>query len=153
MQWNWLHLSDLHCGMRGYVWLWPRIEQQFLADLTALYERAGPWDFVLMTGDLTAKGMPDEFRAVDAFLKRLWAHLATLSPSSAPVLLAVPGNHDLVRPSVTPASQTLREWAAAGRVPPEFWELAEGAERQVVDHALSNYRKWWRHCPPLAVIR
>ena len=42
-------------------WLWPGVKDFFLDDLNRLYERCGPWDLVLFTGDITQHGLPDEF--------------------------------------------------------------------------------------------
>jgi 3',5'-cyclic AMP phosphodiesterase CpdA len=49
---SWLHLTDFHYGLKGQDCLWPTLRQPFLESLAALYERCGPWDAVLFTGDL-----------------------------------------------------------------------------------------------------
>src|SRR3978361_1640460 len=43
---NWLHLSDLHVGMRGQDHLWPNIKSAFFDDLALMHERSGPWQAV-----------------------------------------------------------------------------------------------------------
>ena len=48
---SWLHLTDFHYGLKDQGCLWPTLRQPFLRDLAELYERCGPWDAVLFTGD------------------------------------------------------------------------------------------------------
>src|SRR5262249_4788295 len=104
---NWLHLTDLHFGMSGQKWLWPNTQQEFFDDLEQLHKKAGPWDAVLFTGDFVQRGGSDEFKKLNEMLSRLWEHLQKLG--SVPVLLGVPGNHDLARPSPgEPAVAALR---------------------------------------------
>jgi len=91
-----LHLTDLHLGMIGQVRLWPNVEERFLADLKLLRDRVGPWDLVLFTGDLTQRGISAEFAALEQLLLKLWASFKEWG--FTPELLAIPGNHDLVRP-------------------------------------------------------
>jgi 3',5'-cyclic AMP phosphodiesterase CpdA len=97
---NWLHLSDLHFGLGGQTSLWPNVRDSFFGDLADLRERAGPWDAVLFTGDFVQRGGRDEFQRLDKeVLEPLWQKLTELGSGHA-VLLAVPGNHDLVRPAI-----------------------------------------------------
>src|SRR5215207_372548 len=93
---SFLHLTDLHQGMASQSWLWPNVEEEFFRDLEKIHEAAGPWDLLLFTGDLTQRGSRAEFEELNKTLGRLYDELARLG--STPILLAVPGNHDLVRP-------------------------------------------------------
>jgi 3',5'-cyclic AMP phosphodiesterase CpdA len=93
------HLSDLHFGRDD-----PRAVEALRTDLVA----ASP-DLVVVSGDLTQRARPREFRAARAFLAAL----------GAPVL-AVPGNHDVPLYDVllrflTPLSRWHRHFAQ----PPE----------------------------------
>src|ERR1700704_2530925 len=92
-----LHITDLHQGMADQDWLWPTTRRALFDDLAKVHEHAGPWDLVLFTGDLTQRGSADEFKRLEDTLGELWNHLGGLG--SHPFLLAVPGNHDLVRPA------------------------------------------------------
>ena len=106
---NWLHLSDLHCGGKNNHWAWPMVREIVFEDLKRLHEKCGPWDLVLFTGDLTQTGSVEEFQRVDELLAELWRHLDSLG--SSPKLLAVPGNHDLVRPRrKEPSLSLLLQW-------------------------------------------
>jgi tetratricopeptide (TPR) repeat protein len=93
---NWLHLTDFHCDAPGQVWLQEAVKDAFLEDLQTLYRISGPWDIVFFTGDLAFSGR--EYTAVQRAIDELWNKFHKLGCD--PVLLAVPGNHDLQRPTV-----------------------------------------------------
>ena len=69
-----VHLSDLHFG---------RFDGRLLEPLLAAIGEVGP-HLIVISGDLTQRAQPAEFRQARAFLDRL----------AAP-LLVVPGNHDV----------------------------------------------------------
>jgi predicted MPP superfamily phosphohydrolase len=59
----------------------------------------GPPDFVFITGDLTYSGSREQFLMVDSLLHDLDRWIAeSAGLNSKPLIVAVPGNHDLVRP-------------------------------------------------------
>ncbi|MBD2457077.1 metallophosphoesterase [Nostoc sp. FACHB-87] len=141
---SWLHLTDLHQGMREQHWLWPGVREIFFADLKRLHDKCGPWDLVLFTGDLTQLGSAQEFEKLDQLMKELWDFFDKLG--SSPKLLAVPGNHDLVRPNKKdPAVRLLQQWLNLPDIQEEFWEDAESPYRQVVTKAFENYIIWWEN--------
>lgn len=94
---RWLHLSDLHYGCAGKD-LWEQVEEEFHRDVDLFLDRLGAPDLLLFTGDLAFSGKPQEFDAVDRFLDDLLAHLNRRG-AAEPLLFAVPGNHDVARPS------------------------------------------------------
>ncbi|MCP4696301.1 MAG: AAA family ATPase [Gammaproteobacteria bacterium] len=142
---SWLHLSDLHQGMYDQDWLWPGMKELFFKDLERLHDKCGPWDLVLFSGDLTQCGSVEEFRKVDKLLQQLQEFLAKQSPSSMPLLLAVPGNHDLVRPDQKDLRvRLLRRWHDDSEVRDEFWGNADSPYRQIVNQAFENYTIWWQ---------
>jgi 3',5'-cyclic AMP phosphodiesterase CpdA len=71
------HLSDLHFGAHD-----PAIVEALIATLAELAP-----DVVVISGDLTQRARRAQFRAADAFLRRIEAN-------GCPVVL-VPGNHDI----------------------------------------------------------
>lgn len=93
---HWMHVSDLHKGQDGTSHSWPLVRQQIVQDIVSQISRNGPLDLVIFSGDLAFKGSSTEFNEVKADLVKLWDTFAKLG--SKPVLFAVPGNHDLVRP-------------------------------------------------------
>ncbi|MCP4702861.1 MAG: metallophosphoesterase, partial [Gammaproteobacteria bacterium] len=143
---KWLHLTDLHRGMAEEGWLWPNIQERFFEDLRGLHEKCGPWDLVLFTGDLTQCGKAEEFQKLDQLLRLLWDCFAELD--SKPQLLAVPGNHDLVRPDEKrPSVKLLRQWADDREIQDEFWTDEKSHYRQVISETFQNYAAWWQKQP------
>jgi predicted MPP superfamily phosphohydrolase len=144
---SWLHLTDLHLGMEEQIPLLPAIKDRFFEDLKPLHEKCGPLDFVVFTGDLTLRGSQEEFLKVDEFLDTLWEFLAKLG--SKPVLLAVPGNHDLVRPQPDPNKPppaevlVLKSWTTYSGIQSMFWEDPNSPYRNTVSTAFANYLEWW----------
>ena len=144
---SWLHLTDFHCGMKNQHWLWPNVREIFFDDLERLHEKCGPWDLVLFTGDLTQKGSAKEFQKVDEIFEQLWEHLRKLG--SFPKILAVPGNHDLVRPrKITPPVKLLQQWLEKPDVEEEFWKEESSPYRKVIAKAFKNYVEWWEKQSP-----
>lgn len=142
-QFTWLHLSDLHCGMSGQKILWPTIKRQFLEDLTRLYEKNGGWDLVIFSGDLTQRGSAEEFSILNDTLNSIWEHFRYLG--SNPMLFAVPGNHDLVRPNPTGAiCKALEQWWEDDDIKREFWSSPNNEYREAVASYFSNYINWYQ---------
>lgn len=142
---NWLHLTDLHVGMKEQQWLWPNVRHKFFEDLKYLHEQSGPWDLVFFTGDLTQRGSIEEFKKLDEILGLLWDHMRSLG--SDPSLLAVPGNHDLERPGLNSLEAlALGQWHNVPEIQDEFWEDPDCQFRKIVDQAFNNYEAWWERC-------
>lgn len=147
---SWLHLTDLHFGMKDQNFLWPNLRQPFFDDLVALHDLTGPWQAVLFTGDLVQQGKSEEFKAMQKeVLARLWEQLSKLGSGDA-VLLAVPGNHDLYRPDLSDnaPADTLLDDGGFDRIAEKFWNNPTGAYRRVVDDAFVAYSEWWREYQP-----
>lgn len=142
VEFNWLHLTDLHWGMRGFEDRWDNVEQDFFGNLENLINNAGlgSLDLVLFTGDLAYSGRSEEFGAVDEkLMKRLWAEFGE------PKLLAVPGNHDLRRPVNSEALLNLVHlWGNKPLVQDPFWEDPQSKTRKVVEEAFADYDEWWQ---------
>src|SRR5689334_13349407 len=142
---SWLHVTDLHQGQRGQDLLFHRVQTSLYADLRERHDETGPWDLVLFTGDLTQRGSREEFEALNDTLCELWGQFE--SWGSQPILLAVPGNHDLVRPDVAdPRLQELARWPDKAMVE-RFWRDPESPQRKLVVEAFANYSTWWNEFP------
>ena len=145
---SWLHLTDLHCGQQEHSWLLPGVQDIFFEDLKRLYQKCGPWDLVLFTGDLTQKGTTEDFQKAQVFLEQLWKCFETFD-APLPTLLAVPGNHDLVRPAKKTAVVRMLT-GNFSEIQEEFWDhtAEEGEEyRQIVTTAFEKYMTWWKTQP------
>lgn len=142
---NWLHLTDLHLGMSGQDHLWPNIREAFYRDLEDLHSKCGPWHAVLFSGDLVQQGAAKEFKKLAPLLDDLWEQFRKVG--SSPILLTVPGNHDLVRPSSSdPAAVILKRWQDIPEVHQEFWDNTKCAYRKVIDKAFRSYSNWRNDC-------
>jgi tetratricopeptide (TPR) repeat protein len=141
---NWLHITDWHVG-QSHEWLWPGMREQFFEDLAVLSEAAGPWDIVFFSGDFTQTGSKEEFELVGSELIKLWDHLAKLG--SHPILIGVPGNHDLRRPDpLSPLAWQSQGWhdRKAEPVRREFWNDPNSQYRAALEEVFSNYRDWFK---------
>jgi tetratricopeptide (TPR) repeat protein len=146
---SWLHLTDLHYGLKGQGHLWPTLREPFLDSLADLHDRCGPWDAVLFTGDLVQSGESAQFEKMQAdVLDPLWKKLGELGSGDA-VLLAVPGNHDLFRrkDEENAALDTLLEKDGFQRIEEKFWERPAGPYRRVISDAFAAYSQWWDKAP------
>jgi len=149
---RWLHISDLHLGCSGRG-LWWQNEKDFEKSIGKLVEESGPPDLVLLTGDLAFKGAGEEYELVDAFLDEVlkW----TGNAGSKPVLLAVPGNHDLARPGGMDALKYIvldnfhreRDDPNVIRLMDSLWEgkipEKKKAAREFFDPLFGQYRGWF----------
>lgn len=142
---GWLHISDLHATVRRSLWSVSDRKKQFFADLEQLHEDSGPWDLVIVSGDLTMHGASEEFERVDELLDELCTRLRRWSSGREPCVLSVPGNHDVCRPSdpSPEALRSLRRWHEDLAVRNEFWSDPESPARRLVDRALEPYARWW----------
>lgn len=94
---SWLHISDLHAGMKDSSHLWPQIKTQILKDIRRHLESHGAIDLVVFSGDLTQMAKEEEFDSVFSDLMELWSVFSEYR--TCPKLVVVPGNHDLTRPA------------------------------------------------------
>src|SRR5580698_9091335 len=106
---TYLHLSDLHSGMVEQAVLWPNVKQRLFEDLPILLDKTGPLDAVIFTGDIAFSGDAIEFDRVTTILLEIFECLD--KKGCAPSFVAIPGNHDLVRPDAKSSSaMMLRRW-------------------------------------------
>lgn len=142
---TWLHLSDLHVGQTESKRLWPRVKDKFFKDLDHCLKanKIAQLDMVLFTGDLTQRGTKDEFAGFESFVAELGEHFPANKPS--PHFIAVPGNHDLVRPdSNNAALLTLVHLWKLEEVHRKFWDKGhKSIQRELVEGAFQNYKCWW----------
>lgn len=145
-----LHFSDLHAGLKGQQQLFPIYRDDVLGDLDKVLARRGPVHLILFTGDLTQSGTEEELRAFDETMGRVTEHLKS-QLGTAPLLLAVPGNHDLARPAkLSPVHRALQYWNDDDGVREEFWGSKTNDYHQCVAEAFRSYDAWWnaRTQPP-----
>jgi 3',5'-cyclic AMP phosphodiesterase CpdA len=134
---TWLHLTDLHVGMKDQDWMWPRLKDRFYQDLTRLHSVTGNWDLVIFSGDMTQRGSREDFNYLDTILEDLWKHFKKLGCS--PKLIVLPGNHDLVWPTMTSQYRTLKRWWDDKEVRDEFFSKQDNEYTQAVAKTFVEY--------------
>ncbi len=139
---SWLHLSDLHLGRTSRL-LRSDYREAFELDLRRMHERSGPWDFVIISGDVTAGGIDRDFAVATSTLESLWAYFHSLG--SQPVLLAVPGDLDCQMGQLPqlPALHARGDWKRSSAT---LGSLTKG---------LSSFSQWftsWRTTHPSAAF-
>ncbi|MBF0136261.1 MAG: metallophosphoesterase, partial [Magnetococcales bacterium] len=96
---RWLHISDIHMGCPGKE-LWWQTNQEFGDTLREMVARQGAPDLLLITGDIAWSGAKAEYDSFDRFLDQLLTWLTDNGKHSKPLVIPVPGNHDLDRRQV-----------------------------------------------------
>jgi len=136
---RWLHFTDLHVGCNSYDWMWPSLKEQLLDDLKSQYLINGPWELVIFTGDLTYSGT--QFADFEKVLIELWGFFETLGCN--PLLLVVPGNHDILRPDKHNAvAKVLENWKDESLIQKLFWNSADNEYRGFTDNLFANFVDW-----------
>jgi len=142
---TWLHITDLHFNIDRTApqsWLWPDVREEFFKDLGRVHGHTGPWDLVFFTGDLAQSGTAEEYLALDEALARLWTEFRQYGCD--PVLLPVPGNHDVKWPDPTSGTvRTLRRWATDEEVRDLFWANDRNEYRRLIGNVFAAYTQWW----------
>ena len=143
---GWLHFSDFHMGGELRSNLWPDAEDPFYNDLKEQHQHSGPWDLVLVTGNITQKGEHDGYAAFDKRMKRLWTYLRGISPTgSPPKIFVVPGNHDLKRPCKSDALKLAGLWEENQTIREQtiFKSEPTGEKlHKIVTAAFANFSSW-----------
>lgn len=162
---SWLHLTDLHIGMPKQKSPLLSMQDKLFEDMKELYDKCGSWDLVFFTGDLTNKGLDSQFKNFnDNFLEKLNQYSFSSHLKSEPLLLFVPGNHDLVRPQeinpselegakLTKANQHNDAltffndfWNQANEDKRnEFWSDENSKYRKFINEIFSKYSTWWNN--------
>jgi predicted negative regulator of RcsB-dependent stress response len=143
---NWLHITDLHYGQHGQNILLPKIKQEFFKDIEYVKEQIGKIDIVFFTGDLTQSGKKEEFDQLSVFLNELWSLFKKLN--CEPLLLAVPGNHDLERPDLTRAVvKVLNNYSNDDELRESLWtNLGEQSEYyEAIKMSFLNFSEWYKN--------
>lgn len=141
---KWLHFTDLHFGLAGQEWLWPTYRKNLFEDLKRLSDStAGPWDFVLFTGDLTQSATEEQYAKLTETLGQLWDHFSALG--CTPIFLSIPGNHDLLRPeSTSSVVKAFRHWHEDEDLRSLFWSTSSNEYRDLITQCFANYCDWWQ---------
>lgn len=135
-----LHISDLHFGPSGSALLWPGLREELERDLRTMHRETGPWDVVALAGDLTLTGTARELDWMGATLRSLWDLLRSLR--SDPVLLPVPGNHDLALRQDAGLEAQVRRWLDDPQARDLYAGDADHPLRAAAAMAFAPYSAW-----------
>lgn len=139
-----LHISDLHAGQPEGKRYFSNFKREFYEDVLAMQDDGPPIDAIIFTGDLSWKGAKEEFREVDEVIKEL-AERIGVKTKKPPIVLAVPGNHDLSRPPPLDGNQLAltTQWSSNEDLRREFWQEESSSYRRLVNDAFREYQEWW----------
>ncbi len=100
----------------------------------------GKIDLVCFTGDAAQSGLATEYLDLNQHVESI----TRMFPEAA--WLAVPGNHDLVRPSSgsesSNAAEALERYATEGIVRDRLWGKGSEGRRKAISPSFSNYIEW-----------
>jgi hypothetical protein len=151
---GWLHLTDLHVGQPREGGRLANIEREFLADLDLVVAQTKqPIRIVFFSGDIAFRGIDGEYVRATAMLGRICNHIRRLNAAVAdnedptPVLVPVPGNHDLARPSKTDAETIRTGFASRTAASPPLWEPGQRGVDELIQRSFAAYSGWLRHHP------
>lgn len=123
-----LHLTDVHFGQFGMDGRWPNVRENLFLDLNYLLDsQIDVIDLLAFTGDIANRGLPADYALATGFLNELWNFLLDRT-HDVPAIAAVPGNHDLQRPS---------ELDAHGRALIETWD--DNVESALIGGSTNEY--------------
>ena len=110
--------------------------------LKVLFDTAGPWDFVIFTGDLVQSGRVEEYEKLTEELNKLWEKFNRLG--CKPLFLCIPGNHDLLRPnSDDPYLIALDQYHEKPKVRDLVWEGNDYLS--FINNCFENFLKWYNN--------
>lgn len=157
---GWIHLTDLHAGQPKEGGRVPEIEAPLIDDLRRMVA-GGPgrpplWiDVVFFTGDIAFKGIAEEFGQATALLGRVLGAIRRMNaaagapePRHTPLLVPVPGNHDLARPSRAIAGQIRAAFAERTDNAPALWTGPTQPVQPLVEACFADYMAWLKHPLP-----
>lgn len=99
-----LHLSDLQFG--GFDKWKLKLDAGHCANTIRRLWPSGP-TFIVITGDIAERGLPEEYEAAHKWVSELVAQFSWILPTSR--LFIVPGNHDICLPFAAGSHLTLQE--------------------------------------------
>jgi tetratricopeptide (TPR) repeat protein/predicted MPP superfamily phosphohydrolase len=138
---RWLHFSDLHVGVHEQSSLWPRFGRLLDADLERVLKRAGDIELIVFSGDMVQKGTRDEFDLFDETLGKIIDRISEFQ--ARPQLIALPGNHDLVRPdSLSGHAVALAAYWQRPEIRERFWDKKGEDYRAFISGVFENYTAW-----------
>lgn len=145
---GWLHITDIHVGQPRESGRLTNIERVFLEDLSkVLVQEALAIRVIFLSGDIAYRGSEAEYIRATAVLGRICGHVHQLNqklePGAAPpVLIPVPGNHDLSRPSAAEAEAIRQALGSRTQHAPPLWSAGQEGVRALIEKCFAAYHTW-----------
>ncbi|MCP4549680.1 MAG: TIR domain-containing protein [bacterium] len=141
-------MTDLHLGCPGRD-VWWQVQEEFMDSIHQAVSRIGHPDLILLTGSLTFTGSAAEYELVDQFLDWLMEILRETGSETDPLIIPVPGNHDMQRPGGTAAFPYLvldqidhgSDNMHVADLQRELWDHKDAS---FITPLFSNYLNWLR---------
>ncbi|MCA9652923.1 MAG: hypothetical protein H6712_18080 [Myxococcales bacterium] len=153
---GWLHLTDLHIGQPKEGGRLANIEREFLRDLESeMMAVKLPIELVFFTGDIAFRGTDAEYLRATAVLGRILARIEAINARIRstdrsrvePILIPVPGNHDLLRPGSEDAALIRNALGPRTAAMPELWADGNTSARDALHRCFAAYERWLAHHP------
>ncbi|HMV66800.1 MAG TPA: metallophosphoesterase, partial [Myxococcota bacterium] len=150
-----MHLTDLHVGQPREGGRVANIERELLADLKRVMTGSDPLSIavIFFSGDIAFRGVDSEYVRASAILGRVCEQVRRCNEDLGaqhpmPILVPVPGNHDLVRPRDPGDADAIRSafQSRAAHSPP-LWQSGQAGVRALVNAAFAPYAAWLDHHP------
>jgi small GTP-binding protein len=130
--------------------LQPEYREAFEQDLLRLHALSGPWELVIISGNLTQTGRTSEFDLLNSTLISLWKYLQRLG--SDPDLLVVPGSNDFRRRRLSPDGKPAKAEYRAASVRSALQDTDDKNQLgEAVWDGLSPFLDWfnaWKYSHP-----
>jgi internalin A len=140
---TWLQITDIHCGQLGRLALWPNVRTHFLDDVRWLHAQVGRFDAVLITGDIANTAAATDYVEFDEQVLGPLRDLISELQTRTPAFLAVPGNHDVSRPtSKSAAVRQLTRRNGLNEIEEDFWANPQSEYHSLLAGCFGQFIKW-----------
>ncbi|MEZ5682234.1 MAG: metallophosphoesterase [Erythrobacter sp.] len=138
---RWAHFSDLHAGSGNDRQLWPRFKTLLFDDLSRSISQQGPIDLIFFSGDVVNRGLRSEFVDLNSRIEEILEVFDRIQ--ALPKLIAVPGNHDLIRPDpLVPEALGLANFWHNKALQAAFWEEKGKPYRALIQESFAEFVEW-----------
>ena len=135
-----VHLSDIHFGQEkgGNIRIHNDVKDRLIDDVKLIAQRLqyGRAAGIIVTGDIAFRGRVQEYRAAATWLDMV----AEAAGCDTFDIQVVPGNHDIDRKEITPATEMMLEKIVAEGDPALDRFLDSGGDRELLFRRFLAYR-------------
>ena len=137
-----VHLSDIHFGQEkgGGIWIHNDVKERLIDDVRGVAKEmeASRAAGIVVTGDIAGGGRESEYTEAAAWLDRV----AAAAGCAISDIQVVPGNHDIDRDKITPATQMMLKRIIAEGEPALDEFLESDTDRDLLFRRFLAYRSF-----------